>query len=74
MITYNVVLGIDRAAQDTGERMTMMVRESDPLQAAIKAERLADRRLLRPEVEYTHAMSVTPVVRPVAAMPLAIAA
>ena len=66
MISYEVILGVDRAAHDTGRRITMRVRESDPLQAAIKAERLADKRLSHPDVEYTHAMSVNPVVPPLA--------
>jgi len=51
----------------------MRVCESDPLQAALKAERLADKRLSHPDVEYTHAMSVTPVIKP-AAVALAMAA
>ncbi len=58
---YDVLLGIDRAARDTGRRIRMRVRESDPLSAGIKAERLADRKLREPGVCYTHAMRVRPV-------------
>jgi hypothetical protein len=54
--------------------MTLRVRESDPIKAAIKAERLADKRLTHKDIEYTHAMSVHPVIRPAPAMALAIAA
>jgi len=65
---YEVLLGIDRAAADTGRRLTMLVRERDPLSAAIEAERLADRELNDPGVEYTHAMKVTPVIQPAIAL------
>ena len=74
---YEVLLGIDRAAHDTGKRITMQVRESDPLKAAIQAEQRADRDLDDPATMYTHAMRVRPVIRQVpAAMakPLAMAA
>ena len=60
---YDILLGIVRAARDTGVRVKMQVRESDPLSAAIKAEELADRKLAHPRVEYTHAMQVTPASR-----------
>ena len=72
---YDIVLGIDRAAKDTGRRLTMRVRERDPLSAAIKAEELADATLHDP-TEYTHAMSSSPVLRAVPAQerPLALAA
>lgn len=75
MDIYEVVLGVDRAARDTKRRVTMQVRESDPLSAAIMAEQLADGMLMDP-VEYTHAMSVRPVrrTRPSAAMALPLAA
>ncbi len=66
MISYEVILGVDRAALDTGRRMTMVVKENDPLSAAIKAEQLADRRLEDPATMYCHALSVTPVARPAA--------
>lgn len=65
MISYEVILGVDRAAQDTGRRIRMQVRERDPLSAAIAAEQKADKQLRNP-VEYTHAMRVTPVQRPAA--------
>jgi len=72
---YEVLLGVDHAARDTGRRITMKVRECDPLSAAIKAEELADATLRNP-TEYTHAMSSTPVVQAVPAqeIPLALAA
>ncbi|MDA1257856.1 MAG: hypothetical protein O3C10_08450 [Chloroflexi bacterium] len=66
---FKVTLGVDYAARDTGRRITMCVRETDSLSAAIRAESLADKRLARPAVEYTHAISVTPVVRSTAAAP-----
>ena len=76
---YEVLLGVDRAARDTGRRLTLQVREcADPLSAAIRAEQLADKKLANPTVEYTHAMRVRPLMEttpaPAAAMPLALAA
>ena len=73
MSLYRVILGVDRAARDTGRRITMMVRERDTLSAAIKAEDLANVKLDDPTVEYTHAMRVKPVIRhtPVAAASMA---
>lgn len=74
---YEVRLGVDRAARDTGRRITVMVSENDPVQAAIKAESMADACLKDPGVEYTHAMSVMPVIQPVpvaGAMALPVAA
>ncbi len=72
---YDIVLGVDRAARDTGRRLNMRVCERDPLSAAIKAEELADATLRNP-TEYTHAMSSVPVMQTVPAqeMPLALAA
>ena len=64
---YAVMLGIDRAARDTGRRITMQVRESDALSAAIRAEGLADKQLEDPATMYTHAMRVRPVIQPAAA-------
>ncbi len=58
---YDVLLGVDHAARDTGKRIRMQVRESDPLSAAITAERLADRKLKDNGISYTHAMRVRPV-------------
>jgi hypothetical protein len=46
----------------------MRVAGDDPLAAAIKAESMADARLKDPGVEYTHAMSVIPVIQPVPAV------
>jgi hypothetical protein len=68
---YEVVLGVDRAARPTNRRITMQVRESDPLSAAIMAERLAD-SALRDPVEYTHAMRVRPVMQPLPAVAVAL--
>jgi hypothetical protein len=42
------LLGVDRAAQDTGCRIRMQVRERDPLTAAIAAEQKADKQLRNP--------------------------
>lgn len=60
---YDVVLGIDRAARDTHQRMTVRVRASDRLSAAIAAEKIGDCWVKEPQVEYTHAMQVHPVKR-----------
>jgi len=72
---YEVVLGVDRAARDTGRRIHMQVRERDALSAAIKAEEMADATLKDP-TEYTHGMSSVPVIQAVPAQerPLAMAA
>jgi hypothetical protein len=61
---YEVLLGVDRAARDTGRRMTVRVEERDAVSAAIMAERKADACLRDPGVEYTHAMTVSPVISP----------
>ena len=72
---FQVTLGIDYAARDTGRRMCMCVRESDSLSAAIRAEKLADKQLARPGLEYTHAINVRAVTGPApATMALPIAA
>ena len=75
---YDVLLGIDRAARDTGVRVKMQVRESDPLSAALKAEQLADQTLENRATMYTHALAARPIMEtmptPAAAMPLALAA
>ncbi len=62
MHLYEVLLGIDRVAEDSGQRMTLRVRDADPLSAAITAETLADGRLDTP-LEYSHAMNVRCVRR-----------
>ena len=62
MHLYEVLLGIDRVAEDSGQRMTLRVREADPLSAAIAAEALADKKLSAP-LEYSHAMGVRCVKR-----------
>lgn len=76
MISYEVILGVDRAARDTGRRLTLRVREKDPLSAAIEAERQGDCWLEDPQTMYCHAVRVTPVSRPapMAAPALALAA
>lgn len=75
---YEVILGIDRAAIDTGQRICMRVCECDRLSAAIRAEAQADKDLEDPSTEYTHAMRVRPIMEtmpaPAIAMPLAMAA
>ena len=72
---YDVTLGVDRAARDTGRRMTVRVNGSDAVSAAIKAEQVADACLKDPGLEYTHAMDVMPVIQPEpAAMALMVAA
>jgi len=59
---YEVLLGIDRAAQDTQRRIKMRVIAEDRLSAAIQAENLADSTLMAdPRIDYTHAMQVTPL-------------
>jgi hypothetical protein len=74
MNTYEVTLGVDRAARDTGRRLTVRVNGVDPVAAAIKAEAAADASLKDPGVEYTHAMDVTPVMHPPPAMAMLVAA
>lgn len=64
MCDYEVLLGVDRAARDTGRRIRMEVRERDPLSAAIAAEKLADQSLDDPSTMYTHSIGVWPVEQP----------
>ena len=71
---YEVVLGIDRAARDTGRRLHMRVRGQNALDAGIAAERIADSKLDDPMSEYSHAMRVRPVMGQIpaaAALPVA---
>jgi hypothetical protein len=63
MNMYEVRLGIDRAAVDTRRRVTLRVKAADPLSAAIEAERIADKQVREPGVEYSHAMAVKPLLR-----------
>jgi len=63
---YEVLLGIDHAAKDSGRRMTMTVCERDALSAAITAEEVADGELDTP-FEYSHAMHVECLRKPDAA-------
>ena len=71
MTIYEVMLGVDRAARDTGRRLTVRVLGRDKLSAAITAESMADHTLDEPEVEYTHAISVRPMSVPSAALAMA---
>lgn len=66
---YSVTLGIDRAARDTRRRMTLKVPADCRLSAAIAAERIGDRMVRDPAVEYTHALSVEPARIPRPAAP-----
>ena len=66
---YEVLLGVDRAAEDTGQRLRMTVRESDPLSAALKAEAMADPLLPDSRTMYTHAMRVRALTGPTPAAP-----
>ena len=59
---YDVVLGIDHAARDTGRRLRMRVLGRNALDAGIAAERIADSKLDDPLSEYSHAMRVRPVM------------
>ena len=68
---YRVLLGIDRAARDTGRRLVMTVRGRDYLDAGLQAEKLADQDLDDPEVEYTHAMRITRLAPAAEALALA---
>ncbi len=70
---YEVVLGIDRAARDTGRRLRVRVLGRSALDAATKAEGLVDDGLDDPLSEYSHAMLVKPVAGlvPAAALPMA---
>ena len=67
MSLYELVLGIDRAARDTGRRVIMHVFGSDPLAAAIQGEALVDTTLKDP-VEYSHCMSATRIRSETAAL------
>ena len=66
---YEVLLGIDHGARDTRRRMRVKVEARDRLEAAIRAERIGDRFVREPVVEYTHAMKIWPL-RKLAARPL----
>jgi len=59
---YEVLLGIDRVARDTGRRVILDCLAPDPLTAGISAETLLDTELDAPS-EYSHAMRVTPITR-----------
>lgn len=63
MGVYEVLLGIDRVAKDTGRRMKVTLLSTDGLSAAIAAENIADRDLEAP-AEYSHAMKVRQINEP----------
>ena len=74
MDLFEVTLGVDRAARDTGERMALTVVGEDTISAAIRAEGIADRLVRDRRVEYTHAMRVHQITGPLeaaAAFPVA---
>jgi hypothetical protein len=73
MSKFDVVMEVARGSEyRTGRQICMQVMGQDRLDAALRAERVADRCLA--ENEYAHASSVTPVIRPAAAVALAMAA
>ena len=70
MSRFDVVMEIARGSEyRTGRQIVMQVLGQDRLDAALRAERLADKGLA--ENEYTHACSVTPVSRPAAVLAMA---
>jgi hypothetical protein len=73
MSKFDVVMDIARGTEyRTGRQIVMQVMGDDRLDAALRAERLADKGLA--ENEYAHASRVTPVNRPAVAVALAMAA
>ena len=69
---FDVLLGVDKAARDTGRRLKYRVLARDRFSAAMVAEGMVDRTLKDPGIEYSHAMRVTRVDQPAAtAMALA---
>jgi hypothetical protein len=59
---FKVILAVACGATfDTGERIETRVLASDKLDAAIRAEAEADKRLINPAIEYTHAKDVMPL-------------
>ncbi len=73
MHDYDVLLGVDCAARDTGMRMRLRVRESNALSAALVAEQTADQAMDDPRA-YTHAMRVRAVPERAVAAALPVAA
>lgn len=79
MSEFTVLLGIDRAARDTGQRMIVRVYGRTPIEAALSAESRTDALLADP-LAYSHAIRVRPtgrmpaVLSVPAALPLAVAA
>lgn len=73
MKAYEVVLGIDRVARDTMQRMTVSVLATDRLSAALQAEAAAD-KVVDPDFEYTRTLDVREIKpRPFTAPALAVA-
>lgn len=70
MSKFDVVMEIARGSEyRTGRQICMQVMGEDRLDAALRAECVADRGLA--ENEYAHASRVTPVSRPAAALAMA---
>jgi hypothetical protein len=77
MTEFKVLIGIDRAARDTGRRLIVRLYGRTPMEAALAAESKIDAWLADP-LAYSHAIRVRPTGRvpavlsvPTAAMPLA---
>jgi hypothetical protein len=70
---FEIMLGIDKAARDTGKRRTLRLLATDSLTAAIQAEAMIDATLNDPRTEYSHAMACRQINGP-AAMVMALAA
>ena len=64
---YEVLLGVDHAARDTGQRVIVDCLAPDPLTAGESAEALLDAELDTP-FQYSHAMRATPITREAAAV------
>ncbi|MBN1846645.1 MAG: hypothetical protein JW810_13235 [Sedimentisphaerales bacterium] len=72
MNLYRVVLSVAQAAQlNTGRQIKAEVVAHSRLDAALIAEGAADVTLNRPDIEYTHAVSVIPVNKQAPAMSVA---
>ena len=70
MNRYNVVMEVARGSEyRTGRQIAMQVNGTDRLDAALRAEQVADKALA--ENEYAHASSVEPADPPVAVMAMA---
>lgn len=70
MSRFDVVMEVARGSEyRTGRQIVMQVAGRDRLDAALRAERVADKGLA--ENEYAHASSVTPAFQPAVSMALA---